>query len=78
MHTMDSTKKIITIIGLGFEVISVFGIGFALWLFGNFENIPGMSMELAEMSAEEYEFMMWIFDLSISIMSVMIPNDLFS
>jgi len=69
---MDSTKKIITIIGLALEIISVFGIGFALWLFNNFENIPGMSMELAEMSAEEYEFMMWIFDLSISIMSVMI------
>ena len=72
MHVMDNTKKIITIIGLVFEIISVFAIGFSIWLFKNFDSLPGMSLELAEMSQEEYDMMMWIFDLSISIMSVMI------
>ncbi len=72
MHTMDNTKKIVTIIGLVFEVISVFGIAFTLWFFKNIDSIPGMSLELAEMSQEEYDLMMWVFDLSISIMSVMI------
>lgn len=72
MHTMDNTKRIITIIGLVFEVISVFGIIFGLWFMKNFENIPGMSVELASMSPEEYEFMMWVFEISINIMTVLI------
>lgn len=72
MHEMDNTKKILTIIGLVFEGISIIAIAFSLWLFSNIENIPGLSMELAEMSQEEYDMMMWVFDLSISIMSVMI------
>ena len=72
MHTMDNTKKIITIIGLAFEVLSVFGIIFSIWLLNNIESLPGMSMELANMSQEEYEFMMWIFEISVNIMSVMI------
>lgn len=72
MHTMDSTKKIITIIGLALEVISVAAIGFSIWFLQNIDSIPGMSMELTEMSPEEYEFMTWIFDLSLSIMNVMI------
>lgn len=72
MHTMDSTKKIITIIGLGFEIFSVLAIIGSLWFMKNFEKFPGMSVELANMSQDEYEFMMWIFDISISIMTVMI------
>lgn len=72
MHTMDSTKKIITIIGLGFEIISVFGIWAGIWIMTNFERLPGMSAELAQMSPDEYEFMMWFFDLALNIMNVMI------
>lgn len=72
MHTMDNTKKIITIIGLVFEVISVFSIVLGIWLINNFERLPGMSLELAEMSAEEYDMMMGIFDFAVSVMSVMV------
>lgn len=72
MHEMDNTKKIITIIGLGLEIVSVFAIIFSIWLFSNFENIPGMSAELAEMSQEDYDMMMWVFNFSLSIMNVLV------
>ncbi|AIO18381.1 hypothetical protein KQ51_00496 [Candidatus Izimaplasma bacterium HR1] len=71
MHEMDNTKKIITIIGLVFEVISVLAIVFGIWILSNFENIPGMDIDLAEMSQAEYDLMMWYFNLMVSILKVM-------
>ena len=43
-----------------------------LWFFNNFDNIPGMSVEIAAMDPEEYAMMRWIFDLVINIFGVMI------
>lgn len=72
MHEMDNTKRIITIIGLVFEGISVLGIAFGLYVFRNLESIPWMTAEYADMTQEEYEFMMSFFELFANIFSVMI------
>lgn len=72
MHEMDNTKKIITIIGLVFEGISVLAIGFSIWMLSNFENLPGMSAELAEMPADDYEFMISLFEFLVNVMNVLI------
>lgn len=72
MHIMDNTKRIITIIGLVFEGLGVVGTVFALWFIRNFENIPGMSAEFETMSDSEYEFMMYIFNLTEDIISILI------
>ena len=72
MHEMDNTKRIITIIGLVLETISLPAAIFSLWILKNFENMPGMSADLAEMSQEEYEMMTWFIDLSVSILSVLV------
>lgn len=72
MHKMDNTKKIITIIGLAFEILSIAGIIFSIWFIGNFENIPGMSEELAAMTQSEYDMMMWWFDFILKMLNVMV------
>ncbi len=72
MHEMDNTKRVLTIIGLVFEGISVVLIGLVLLFFTNIENLPGMDVELAAMTAEEHDFTMWIFNLMINVMGLSI------
>ena len=55
MHIMDNTKKIITMIGLGFELLSVAGFILIIWLINNFESIPGLNSDLESMTPEDIE-----------------------
>jgi hypothetical protein len=52
---MDNTKKIITIIGLGFELLSLVGIIVIIWFMNNFQSIPGLSSDLDLMTTEDID-----------------------
>lgn len=54
MHTMDKTPKIITIIGLVFEVIGVLGAFLGYWILKNIEDFPGMGVYEADLTVIEY------------------------
>jgi len=69
---MDNTKKIITIIGLGFEVLSIGGFLFAIWFLNNIESIPGMSAELNSMSPGDLEAMMELFGFLVDILYIVL------
>jgi len=73
MHIMDNTKKIITIIGLGFELLSIGGFLFTIWFLNNIESIPGMSVEFSNMSPEDLEAMKELFSFLVSILYIVLP-----
>jgi len=70
---MDNTKKIITIIGLGFELLSIGGFLFTIWFLNNIESIPGMSVEFSNMSPEDLEAMKELFSFLVSILYIVLP-----
>lgn len=69
LHEMEKTNKIITIIGLVFEGVSVFVL-FITYFFMKFliDNIP---YDPQEMSLDEYNYMVSTFDWVMTLLIVM-------
>lgn len=72
MHIMDNTKKIITIIGLGFELLSIGGILLIIWIMENFQNIPGFSSDLDTMTPDEIATLNELMDFFVDILYVVL------
>lgn len=72
MHIMDNTKKIITIIGLGFELLSIGGFLLVIWFMSNIEKIPGMGEEFDAMTPDDIAAMNEFFGFFINILYVVL------
>jgi uncharacterized phage infection (PIP) family protein YhgE len=84
MHEMDRTPKILTIIGLVFEVVGIIGMFIGAYFMMNLQNFSFMTPEILEITQDEFDMIIdiytWIGNLLIGmgiIMGVFLIINLF-
>lgn len=70
MHKMDNTPKILTIIGLALEGLSVFGLVIGGIIMKNLENLPFFDAELMQIPQEDLDLMLDLYQIFGNIMLV--------
>ncbi len=71
MHKMDRTPKILTIIGLVFEVVGIIGIFIGAYIMRNLMDFSFMSPETLEISQEEFDMIIDIYTWIGNLLVVM-------
>ena len=75
MHEMERTPKILTIIGLVFEVVGVISMFIGAYIMKNLQNFSLMSPEILDISQDEFDMIIdiytWISNLLIGMGIIM-------
>lgn len=71
MHEMDRTPKIVTIIGLVFEGLSVFGIFLGAYILRHIQDFPFMSADTLDVPQDEFDLMIDIYMIIADVMFYM-------
>lgn len=72
MHVIDNTKKNITIIGLGFELLNIGGFIVIIWMMNHIELISWFNEDLESMSPEDFAALNDLLGFFVNILYVVL------